>query len=378
MQLNTIGMQLEMNLYPREDIKSILYTPTNKINFNIKSNSIDKVSIYQRRYLGNKYNALSLIDYVIKSKVKSFSSFCDIFAGTGGVGYFYNQLGNSIISNDLLYVNYIAIKAFLDDSFYDLNIIKELIKYFNELEIDEDNYFSIHFGDKYFSMVNAKKIGYIREEIEKLYIQKSINRRERAILITSLVYAMDKIANTVGHYDAFLQKKIIDKKLELKILDIDNKANKNNKIFNEDANNLIKNIQGDVLYIDPPYNSRQYSDTYHLLENVARWEKPKVSGVANKFDRTHLKSRYSLKEAPKAFRELIENANFKYILFSYNNMQSKGNSRSNARISDEEIFDILSLRGEVEVFEQEYKEFNTGKKKREDNKERVFFVKVEK
>ena len=94
---------------------------------------------------------------------------------------------------------------------------------------------------------------------------------------------MDKIANTVGHYDAYRKTGDLNKKLELCMLNLkSNTNNKNNKIFNEDSNELVKYLKADVVYIDPPYNSRQYSDAYHLLENVAMWEKSDVHGVAKK------------------------------------------------------------------------------------------------
>ena len=130
-----------------------------------------------------------------------------------------------------------------------------------------------------------------------------------------------------------------------------------------------------TIYIDPPYNSRQYANMYHLLENLALWQKPEVKGVAKKFDTTHLKSGYNQKEAVKFFEDLIKNAKAKYILFSYNNMGSKGHTRSNARISDDDIFRILSKKGRVKVYEKEYRDFRSGKSKR-DNVERVFFVGV--
>ena len=82
--------------------------------------------------------------------------------------------------------------------------------------------------------------------------------------------------------------------------------NLNNRIFNEDANELIERIECDLLYLDPPYNSRQYSDAYHLLENVARWEKPEVFGVARKMDRSALKSDYCMSNATQAFEDLID------------------------------------------------------------------------
>ena len=187
---------------------------------------------------------------------------------------------------------------------------------------------------------------------------------------------MDKIANTVGHYDAYRKNVDFEKTLVLNVLLPEKSINSNNVCYNLDANELIKNIKGDLLYLDPPYNSRQYCDAYHLLENVARWEKPKVYGVARKMDRTSLKSDYCMIAATKAFEELIENADAKYILLSYNNMSDKGNDRSNAKISDEDIMKILSKKGKVTVFESDYKSFSTGKSDIQDNKERLFLCEV--
>ena len=126
------------------------------------------------------------------------------------------------------------------------------------------------------------------------------------------------------------------------------------------------------MYLDPPYNSRQYCDAYHVLENVARWEKPKVFGVAKKMDRTALKSAYCTREATQAFADLIEKINARYILLSYNNMENKGNERSNAKLADTDIMRILGKKGEVLVFEEDYKAFTTGKSNIQDNAERLF------
>lgn len=182
---------------------------------------------------------------------------------------------------------------------------------------------------------------------------------------------MDKIANTCGHYDAWRRGIIFEKHLNLPVLNVPAK-NKNNRCFNENANELVKHIKADLIYIDPPYNSRQYSDTYHLLENVARWEKPPVYGVALKPDRKNLKSDYCTLKAVDVFEDLIKNCKAKYILFSYNNMAQKGNERSNARISDEDIFRILNAKGKVEVFSKKYKAFTTGKSNIRGNEERLF------
>lgn len=108
------------------------------------------------------------------------------------------------------------------------------------------------------------------------------------------------------------------------------------------------------------------------MENVARWEKPLVSGVARKMDGTALKSDYCTLKATEAFEELINNISAKYLLLSYNNMAEKGNERSNAKISDEDIFRILEKKGKVTVFSETYKAFTTGKSNIKGNEERLF------
>jgi len=332
--------------------------------------------ISQRRYLGNKNSILPFIDNIIKNEIGHFDSFCDIFSGTGVVGNYFNKKDNKIIFNDLLYHNFVSINAFLNQDKFNQDKLLKIINDFNNLSIEKENYFSNNFGNRYFSKKNAIKIGFIREEIRNLFIHDNINLKEKFILLTSLNYSIDRIANTVGHYDAYIKKDLKDLNFEMKLISTNTEKNINNKIYNKDANLLIRDIECDILYLDPPYNSRQYSDAYHLLENLSLWQKPEVFGVAKKFDRSKIKSEYCKINASILFDDLIQNAKCKYILLSYNNMGNNGNGRSNAKISDEQIMKSLSKRGKVKVFEQDYKEFNTGKEKRNDNKERIFFVKI--
>ena len=166
-----------------------------------------------------------------------------------------------------------------------------------------------------------------------------------------------------------------DKSLELYVPLAEVKNNRNNRCFNTDANELVKIVSADLVYIDPPYNSRQYCDAYHLLENVARWEKPEVFGVAKKMDRSSMKSKYCTQSATEAFEQLIKDIKSNYILLSYNNMATKGNDRSNAKISDEDILRILKSKGEVKVFSESYKAFTTGKSDIDNNQERLFLCK---
>lgn len=335
------------------------------------------ISINNRRYIGSKARMIDFIESTMKKEKIEFSSFLDLFGGTGIVGDFFNNQKTKVYVNDLLKSNYLSYLAWFGNDKIDKKKLENIINKYNSLNNLKDNYFSVNFGDTYFSNNNCKRIGYIREDIENKYLNNEINTRERAILITSLLYAMDKIANTVGHYDAYRKNGNLDKKLELCMLNLkSNINNKNNKIFNEDSNELVRNIKADVVYIDPPYNSRQYSDAYHLLENVATWEKPELFGVAKKMKRNDIKSKYCSVSAPLAFKDLIENINAKYIIVSYNNMGTKGAGRSQAKISDEDIMSALSSKGKVKVYETEFNQFNTGKTHIDNHKERLFICKV--
>ena len=352
-----------------EDIKK------NKIEKLMEELNLKRFFINNRRYLGNKYSLTNFIKKIVKENCKNINIVADVFSGTGSVLEIFKD--KQLITNDLLYCNYISNYAWFSNEDYSEEKIINIVYKYNMIKISENNYVRENFADTFFSADDCSKIGYIREDIEKIYKNKEINYKEYSILITILLYAMDRIANTVGHYDAYRKNIEFDKELYLGIMLPDKNLNKDNKCYNKDANELVKNIDCDLLYLDPPYNSRQYSDAYHLLENIANWKKPKVFGIARKMDRKVIKSSYCTIEATSKFKELIENTNARYILLSYNNMSEKGNDRSNAKISDKDILEILEKKGKVTIFEEEYKVFSTGKSNVKDNKERLFLCEVE-
>lgn len=326
--------------------------------------------INNRRYLGNKYRLLPFIRKVVDEHCDNVNVVADLFAGTGAVSSAFQD--RVVITNDILYSNYISNYAWFSPQEYEEQKIISLIETYNQSQVNTDNYMSRNFADTFFSKQDCRKMGYIREDIERKYKQGELNERERALLITSLLYAMDKIAKTCGHYDAYRKGVEFDAHLELYVPQAKRDNNQGNLCFNEDINVLAPRIEADLVYLDPPYNSRQYCDAYHVLENVARWKKPKVFGVAKKMDRSALKSAYCTKEATDAFADLIEHINARYILLSYNNMENKGNERSNAKLADDDIMRILQKKGEVLVFEEDYKAFTTGKSDIQDNAERLF------
>ena len=193
------------------------------------------------------------------------------------------------------------------------------------------------------------------------------------MLITSLLYAVDKVANTVGHYDAYFKKEYMNGEFFMK--PIDPIKIKEVSIFREDANLLARKIKADVAYIDPPYNSRQYSRFYHVLETLTKWDKPKLYGVALKPDSENM-SDYCRTNAKVKLAELIKDIDVRYLVVSYNNTyDSKSNSSKN-KITLQEIKNILQAKGKTKVFEKDYRHFNAGNTNFNNHKEYLFVTKV--
>jgi adenine-specific DNA-methyltransferase len=335
--------------------------------------------IYNRRYIGSKTKLLNFIHSALSKHTQlNKGVFLDLFSGTGVVADFFSKRGFDCIVNDSLYSNFVIYNCFFSNEEYSQIKIEKIIQEFNALDYSflKENYFSNIYGNKYYSIENAKLIGFIRDDIEKMYFKKSINLKEKYILLTSLLFSADKIANTVGHFEHYLKTSPSKKRIFIDIPEI-NKNTQEFKIFNEDANVLSKKIVSDICYIDPPYNSRQYINFYHVLENLAQWKKPtEFEGKSMKFKRNELKSGYSRKSAPKLLKELIDSINAKWIVISYNNTYNANSTASNNIIKLEEIKNMLEKKGELIIEEVNYKHFNSGKTNFSNHKEMLFICKV--
>lgn len=334
-------------------------------------------NISNRRYLGNKYKLLGWIKEVVEHNCVDVNSFFDVFSGTGSVASAFKD--KRLVVCDMMRSNYIAALCWFSPEEVDREKLERLINHYNGFDASqENNYMSQNFGNTYFDLETCKKIGYIRDDIQQRFEAGEVNERESACVITSLFYAMDRISHTCGHYDSFIQGGGYKGELELRLPEIDYPLNPNNQIFCADSNTIVDQVEVDVAYLDPPYNSRQYCDAYHLLENVALWNKPEVYGVAKKMDRSQMKSKYCKSvQASIALEDLVRRLRCRYILFSYNNNGKKLQCRSNAKLSDEEIIRILSIRGDVQVFSMAHRGFDAGKSEfNKDNQERLFLCSV--
>jgi len=328
--------------------------------------------LHNRRYIGNKYKLIEWIFSILEKECKG-KSFTDIFAGTGVVSAVASKHFDEVILNDFLYSNHSIYKAFFDVGEWDQDKINGIIKNYNNINGEDlgENYFSINFGGKFFSKNSAKIIGFVRENIEEN--RENLTEREYYMLISSLLYSTDKIANTVGHYDAYFKKEFVEDNFFMR--PIDPIEVKSTLIFREDANLLAKKIETDIVYIDPPYNSRQYSRFYHVLETLTKWDKPKLHGVALKPEPENM-SDYCRVSAKDRFAELVNDIKAKYLVVSYNNTyESKSNSSQN-KITLEEIKNILTKRGKTKIFEKDYRHFNAGNTDFNNHKEYLFVTKT--
>lgn len=289
------------------------------------------------RFIGSKNLLLEDIKKVLFANVENTKnlSFCDIFSGTSTVARYFKK-DYKILSNDLLYFSYVLQKATIENnSIPKFNKLKEIlninpIEYFNNIEVTIDilnttpfiyeNYSPNEKSERmYLSNKNALKIDYIRQKIEEWKTKEYINDSEYFYLIASLIEAIPYVSNIAGTYGAYLKHwdKRSFKDLELLDFDIlDNK--KENFCFNQNANDLAFSISGDILYIDPPYNHRQYAPNYHLLETIARYDSPIIQGVTGIRPYDDIKSQYCVKrDVLIEFEKLVKTADFKYIVVSY-------------------------------------------------------------
>ena len=328
--------------------------------------------IWNRRYTGSKFKLADWIFDLINSHCTG-SSFCDIFAGTGIIAQHAIKNMQKVVINDFLYSNEIIYKAFFLQEPFDVNKINNYKTNFQNIDTSsiKDNYASINYSNKFFSYADALHIGAIRDVIDSI---NDVNEKERAILIASLLYSADKAANTVGHYDAYIKGHNIPDTFKFDLIS-PYTTTAEIEIHREDANILAKSLSVDIVYIDPPYNSRQYSRFYHVLENLTTWKKPKLYGEALKPEPENM-SEYCRNGALKAFSDLIHDLQCKYIVVSYNNTYASKSTSSRNKMTLENIKDVLKTKGELTCFEKEHSFFNAGKTDFTEHKEFIFLVKV--
>lgn len=277
----------------------------------------------------------------------------DIFAGTGIVGKTFKTSVKKVISNDVEYYSYVLNKNYIENH-RPLDNKNELLDELNSLSLISDGFIYSNYclggnGERqYFSDNNGKKIDTIRTTIENWKTEGRISNNMYYFLLCSLLECADKVANTASVYGAYLKnlKKSAQKELVLEPAEYELNENEH-QVFNKDANELIKEIEGDILYLDPPYNARQYGANYHMLNTIAEYKPFVPSGKTGL--RQYSRSKYcSASFVKDEFDSLLKNAKFKYIFLSYNN---------EGLMPVDDIKAIMSKYGKYDLAQTNYQRF---------------------
>ncbi len=318
-------------------------------------------------YIGSKYKLLTFVHDTIEQTVGTDLSdkiFCDLFAGTGIVGRSFKTHVRKVISNDCELYSYVLNRNYIGNH-REIQEKELLLEELNDTELITDGFIYQNYclgsgsGRQYFSDYNGQKIDAIRTRIQQWYDAKRIDDSTFYFLLCSLLECADKLANTASVYGAFLKHLKQSASKDLVLFPALYAINDNeHEVHCTDANQLIKEIEGDILYLDPPYNARQYGANYHLLNTIAEYKPFVPKGKTGL--RAYTRSNYcSAARVKQEFEELIKNARFKYIFLSYNN---------EGLMSIDDVRNIMSKYGKYDLAQQGYQRFKADKTENRNHK----------
>lgn len=272
------------------------------------------------KYLGSKRTLLPFIGAI--ASASGAKTCVDLFTGTTRVAQEFKRRGLKVSTVDIATYSDILSKTYIeaDKDKIDYTALEKKIEYLKTRK-PVHGYFTETFcvKSRYFQPKNGMRIDAIRDAIEKEFESDE----HRAILLTSLMLAADRVDSTTGVQMAYL-KQWAPRALNDLNMKVPELISGTGKSFLGDAQTILPQLEEtDLLYMDPPYNQHRYFTNYHIWESLIRWDKPESYGVAMKRidsrdDET--KSIFNKKrEMPQAFRDVILKSKAKLLVVSYNN-----------------------------------------------------------
>lgn len=331
------------------------------------------------RFIGGKSLLLNNIVDVINQNTKDVVKIGDLFTGSGVVAQYFKSIGYEVVANDLMYMSYCLSRGMIElntpPKFEYLDI--DVFEYLNNIPEPSDkgkcfiynNYSPVGNCERmYFQSDNAWKIDSIRQQIESWYSSCIVTEAEYFYLISCLLSAVPYVANITGVYAAYL--KCWDKRtynsLEVKPIEII-ASDKICKSYNLSADKVCDYEDFDLVYIDTPYNNRQYAPNYHVLETIARYDYPELHGKTGMrdYERSEFCQRGRVADA---FYGLFKSLKTRYAVVSYNN---------EGLLTTEEMTGILGNFGNVKLYEYPYRRYKSKIPNNESGlKEQIYFVEM--
>jgi adenine-specific DNA-methyltransferase len=316
------------------------------------------------RYIGNKTRLLPFIRRALRSSGIPVGSVHDAFAGTASVGRALKADGWRVHSSDLLMSSYVFQRAYVvADSM--APEIEERARELSSLPARE-GFMTRHFspaagasasGRMYFTPANAGRIDAAREELERWRLGRELDDDSYYILLAAVIEGADRVANTAGVYASYMKSWQPNAQRAFRVvLEEPIKGERPATAELLDATESAKALgEVDLLYVDPPYNSRQYVAYYHIPEILARgWgvETPAIRGKVGLLAGDEGRSQWSHgKRVKKLFSGLLAATGAKHALVSFN---SEGHLAPDAM---QALLKEASLNGEVEHFTQRYRRY---------------------
>jgi adenine-specific DNA-methyltransferase len=311
------------------------------------------------RYIGNKTKLLRFIGGVLRKRGIKPGLAVDPFSGTASVGRYLKSRQFRVVAGDLMEYAYVLAKAYVETTHLPADLPVR-IKQLNRLE-PRAGFFTTNFSAParmYFTESNAARIDAIRSQIHTWEQDGEIDATVAHLLVAALIEAGDRVANTTGVYAAYVKswQPNAVRPLELRtprIID-----GNGCYAYRSDALELVANLEAfDLLYLDPPYNSRQYAGYYHIPELIAMgWfqELPVLRGKTGLLPDRDKRSDWSRRaKCEAALEELVASARCKHIVMSYN---AEGLISEDAI---ERIFKTYGIAGSYQKFTHEYRRYRS-------------------
>jgi adenine-specific DNA-methyltransferase len=283
------------------------------------------------RYIGNKTKLLEFIRGTLRRRGVGPGRAVDPFTGTASVARELKRLGHSVSASDVMEYGRVFAEAYVvagppQRSSSDLGARLDAL---NRAE-PEDGFFRANFspaagdgGRMYFTPENAGRIEAARRRVADWTREGSIDRTMRSSLLASLIEAADRVANTAGVYAAYMKSWQPNALKPLKLRPPKTVPGPAASAHRADAVEAVSGAGGfDLLYLDPPYNERQYPAYYHVPELIAQgWhdEPPELRGKTGLLPDADKRSDWCRRGAAAgALEAVLAAADCTHVVMSYN------------------------------------------------------------